>query len=289
MGDIADDILGWMEDALGDYNGLYDDAWEDGFYPRKKIPTCKFCGKSPLRWRQVCGNWVLHERDGKYHDCPSHPLPLNVLKDILEQQRRKRQQTMSEWDDFRDTIVKPSLPLTFDAVSGKVSVRQLLPIPSWDEFFMRHVYLAASKSKDPRTKIGAVLVKNGIIISEGFNGFARGVQDLPERYLDRKTKYKFVVHGEANSIQNSARNGICTTASVLYTNGIPCDSCGKTIIQAGISEVVIHKQWPETLSEVWRESVEITKIMFREAAVNIRVLDCHLKLQGLVDGKIIDV
>jgi hypothetical protein len=60
MGDIADDIIGWMEDALDDCNGLYDDLWADEFYPKrvKKIPTCRYCGKSPLRWRQINDKWV---------------------------------------------------------------------------------------------------------------------------------------------------------------------------------------------------------------------------------------
>lgn len=169
------------------------------------------------------------------------------------------------------------------------NIKQLLPIPSWDEYFLRHVYLAASKSKDPRTKIGAILVKNGIIISEGYNGFARGVSDLEERYLDRKTKWNYVVHGECNSILNAARNGISTINSILYTNGIPCKECGKTIIQAGIVEVIIHKQWPEILSEDWKESVGITKIMFQEAGLKIRSVNITLGLIGLVDGKIINV
>ncbi len=55
--------------------------------------------------------------------------------------------------------------------------------PSWDVLFMRRVYEIASKSKDPRTKIGAVLVQNGHAPLEGFNGIPIGVQDLPERMI----------------------------------------------------------------------------------------------------------
>jgi len=85
MGDIADTILERMDDTFDDY-----DAWEDGFCPKrvKKIPACRYCGKTPLRWRQINDKWVLHEMDGHYHDCPEHPLLLNVLKDILAQQKR---------------------------------------------------------------------------------------------------------------------------------------------------------------------------------------------------------
>jgi dCMP deaminase len=159
-------------------------------------------------------------------------------------------------------------------------------IPSWDEYFMRHVYLAASKSKDPRTKIGAVLVKNGVLISEGFNGFARKVQDSPERYRDRETKYKFIVHGEANSVLNAARHGINTSESVLYTQGVPCNECAKSLIQAGVREICIHAQWPE-MNHVpkWVEAVKISHCMFQEAFIPIRILDKKLGLIGFLDGK----
>jgi len=167
-------------------------------------------------------------------------------------------------------------------------IKQLLPVPSWTEFFMRHVYLVASKSKDHRTKIGAILVKDDSIISEGYNGFSRGVRDLPERYLDRETKHKFIVHGECNSILNAARHGISTYNSIMYTIGIPCENCGKTIIQAGVTEVIIHKQWPE-MSSMWKASSEITRIMFKEADILIKEFDGILGIQGICDGKIIEV
>ncbi len=65
---------------------------------------------------------------------------------------------------------------------------------------MRTVYLVAQKSKDPRTKIGSVLVKDNIIISTGFNGFPIGVLDKQERYLNREQKLRYVSHSESNSV-----------------------------------------------------------------------------------------
>lgn len=162
-------------------------------------------------------------------------------------------------------------------------------IPSWDELFMRQVYLIASKSKDPRTKIGAVLVNNGTVISMGYNGFARGVKDLTSRYEDRETKYALVVHGEANAVLNAVRNGIKTMGSILYTQGLPCCECGKTVIQAGITEVVIHTKWPTFTSPNWVKSVSITKSMFEEAGIKVREFDEFLNVDGHVDGKIIKV
>ena len=159
---------------------------------------------------------------------------------------------------------------------------------NWDEYFFRHVYLAASKSRDPRTKIGAILVKDGIIISEGYNGFCRGVKDLPERYLDKETKYRFTCHAEANSVLNACRHSICTMNSICCTNGIPCCECSKVLIQAGILEIVVHKQWPE-MNQKWQESIKTSKIMFKEAGIKIRVFDKQLNLQGLNNGEVVAV
>jgi dCMP deaminase len=155
---------------------------------------------------------------------------------------------------------------------------------------MRHVYLIASKSKDPRTKIGAVLVKDGVIIIEGYNGFARGVLDLQERYTNRETKYKFVVHAEHNCVLNAARRGISTVDSVLYTQGVPCAHCADVVIQAGIQQVIVHKQWPNlTYSPMWVESFELAQEKFKEAGVVVCEFNGKLKLDGFLDGKKIRV
>jgi len=161
--------------------------------------------------------------------------------------------------------------------------------PSFDKWFMKMVYLVAEKSKDPRTKIGAVLVKDKHIISTGYNGFPIGVNDVKERYTNRETKYKYVVHAEENSILSAARFGIVSFGSTLYTNGIPCNSCMKAVIQGGISEIVIHYQWPEMIHSDWVESINISKIMMKESNIKLRILDEMLGVRGYLDGKIIDV
>ena len=158
--------------------------------------------------------------------------------------------------------------------------------PSWDELFMRKVYEIAAKSKDPRTKIGAVLVRDNHAILEGYNGFPKGVSDMAERYHDKETKYKFVVHAEANSVLVAARFGISTEGCILYTQGIPCNECTKTVIQGGIKEIVVHKQWPNLFtSPKWTESIEISKTMLNESGVHVRWLDKKLNMIGYLDGK----
>lgn len=158
--------------------------------------------------------------------------------------------------------------------------------PTWDELFMRKVYEIATKSKDPRTKIGAVLVRDNHAILEGYNGFPKGVSDEFGRYSDKETKYKFVVHAEANSVLIAARFGISTEGCTLYTQGIPCNECTKTVIQAGVKEIVVHKQWPNLYSSPkWSESIKVSKTMLAEACVDIRWLDKKLNMVGYLDGK----
>jgi len=156
---------------------------------------------------------------------------------------------------------------------------------SWDEIFMRQVYLTALQSLDPRTKIGAVLVKDGVAISAGYNGFPRGVKDLEERYYNRELKLKLICHAELNSVLNASLNGVKAKNSICYTNGVPCSECSKTLIQAGVKEIVIHKQWPYQTPV----GVEYSNLMLSEAGINIRYFDKKLGLIGYYDGKSFEV
>lgn len=167
-------------------------------------------------------------------------------------------------------------------------MKELHSTVSWDELFMRHVYLIATKSKDPRTKIGAVLVKDGTIISEGYNGFARGVKDYEERYADRELKYKFVVHGEANAVLNAVRHGVNTLDSTCYTQCIPCHDCMKTLIQAGIVKVVVHSEFP-SFGAIWAASCKLSVQMCDEAGIHIRAVRHKLGVTAYADGKVLEL
>jgi dCMP deaminase len=157
--------------------------------------------------------------------------------------------------------------------------------PSWDVWFMKQAYLVAEKSKDPSTKIGAVIVKDNHIISSGFNGFPIGVNDLPERYSDRQIKYKYVVHAEANSVLSAARFGTSTLGTILYTQAIPCHDCAKCIIQGGIRKIVVHTKWPHMSHSTWVESMTISGIMLTESGVQISYLDESLNSIAYLNGK----
>jgi dCMP deaminase len=129
-------------------------------------------------------------------------------------------------------------------------------IEQWDQYFLRIASVAASKSKDPSTKVGAVITRpDRSIVAVGFNGFPRGVADTPERLNDRNIKYSLVVHGEMNAIL-SARESL--SGYTLYTVPfMPCDRCFVHVIQAGIKRVVYTRatddqntRWGEAFARV---------------------------------------
>jgi len=114
-------------------------------------------------------------------------------------------------------------------------------ISSWDRFFLENAHLQASKSKDPSTKVGCVVVDDdNVIKSSGFNGFPRGIDETDPKRWERPLKYKMIVHSELNSIFNAARVGVSLKGCRLYLNwaGSPCEECAKGIIQAGIKEII---------------------------------------------------
>lgn len=112
--------------------------------------------------------------------------------------------------------------------------------------------------------MGAVIVDDQRrIISTGYNGFPRGVQDLEARYSDRSIKYEMIVHGEINAIVFAQQNLENTT---LYTwPFMPCSRCAAVVIQTGIQRVVA----PYCDNPRWADSFDLTQLMFHEAGVEL--------------------
>lgn len=134
---------------------------------------------------------------------------------------------------------------------------------TWDRDYVDlAMWWADRKSKDPSTKVGAIIARSDrTILSMGYNGFPRGVFDTPERYNDRELKYKLVVHAEANAILAA---GTIPSACTLYSTLFPCNECAKMIIQAGIKRVIS----PLTITgHRWSDSHNIACMMFAEAGV----------------------
>ena len=136
----------------------------------------------------------------------------------------------------------------------------------WDLRYLELAKHISTWSKDPSTKIGAVAIaKNGQVLSQGYNGFPRGVADSEVRLADREQKLQRVVHAEMNVIYNASLHGVSLSGSTLYVYGLPCCSdCAKGVIQVGFKRVVMPKQ---VQTDRWKESWNRAKEMFREGGV----------------------
>lgn len=138
---------------------------------------------------------------------------------------------------------------------------------TWDEYYMIIATTAARKSKDPSTKVGAVIVRpDNSVVATGYNGFPRGVADTPERLHDRNTKYSLVVHAEMNAIL-SARESL--QGYTLYTVPfMPCDRCFVHVIQAGIKRVVFMKATDEQNAR-WGDAFNRVRALADEVGVEL--------------------
>lgn len=135
--------------------------------------------------------------------------------------------------------------------------------------FIADAQAAAGKSKDQRTQVGAVIIDDDCaLLASGFNGFARGVDDSPERYADRDLKLKLIVHAEANAIAQAARVGARLKGGTLIVTALyPCSNCAKLIIQSGIRRIYAPRQ--QKPDPLWDEEKRISTLMFGEAGVEI--------------------
>jgi dCMP deaminase len=146
---------------------------------------------------------------------------------------------------------------------------------SWDEFYLDMADVIAARSKDRSAHIGAVLVKDNAVISMGYNGFPRGVDDNVEARHERPAKYSYTEHGERNAIYNAARQGTATLGSTMYTQGVPCADCSRAVIQAGCRRLVARWQANEKIFPAWIESCAKGREMLEEAGVEVTVLEAN--------------
>lgn len=148
----------------------------------------------------------------------------------------------------------------------------------WDRHFLELALAVAGMSKDPSTKVGAVIVEDRIVRSTGFNGFPRGIADTPERLNNRDEKLKLVVHAEMNAILAAARVGVRLKGCTLYLaatdhtgevwGGPPCTRCTVEIIQAGIDRIVSRPV--KTAPSRWHEDLAYARSILDEGGVIYR-------------------
>ncbi|MDQ6767072.1 MAG: cytidine/deoxycytidylate deaminase family protein [Candidatus Eremiobacteraeota bacterium] len=136
--------------------------------------------------------------------------------------------------------------------------------PSWDAYFFAITRAVGTRATCSRKAVGAVLVKNKLILATGYNGAPAGLRhcdhtgggDLLNGHCARST------HAEQNAIVQAARHGISIDGATLYCTNNPCLTCTKLIINAGVTKIVYKEEYPDPLSfELLRES-GITLVRF---------------------------
>lgn len=111
-----------------------------------------------------------------------------------------------------------------------------------DKRYLRMAAIWAENSYCVRRQVGAILVKDKMIISDGYNGTPSGFENVCEDEETGLTK-PYVLHAEANAISKVARSSNSSEGATLYVTSSPCIECAKLIIQAGISRVVFYEKY----------------------------------------------
>jgi dCMP deaminase len=136
---------------------------------------------------------------------------------------------------------------------------------NWTTRFLGLAEHIARWSKDPSSRVGAVIVRpDKTIASVGYNGFPRGVDDRLDRIQDRSSKLLFTLHAEMNAIL--AAKEPLKECSLFVWPFQPCAQCAGAIIQSGITQVFCPGEHPDR----WAESFKAASQMFREAGVVVR-------------------
>ncbi|TRO55592.1 CMP deaminase [Candidatus Bathyarchaeota archaeon] len=139
----------------------------------------------------------------------------------------------------------------------------------WDARFIELARHIAEWSKDRSTKVGAVIVDdNRVVISMGYNGFPRGIDDTVEEYHERPAKYKWTEHAERNAIFNAVRQGVSTMGCTIYLPWFPCMDCARAIAQAGITKVVAIE--PNFDDERWGSDFRQSLSLFKQCGISVK-------------------
>ena len=146
---------------------------------------------------------------------------------------------------------------------------------NWPARYISLAEYISQWSKDPSTKVGAVLFrKDGSIISMGYNGFPRGCSDDPMLLEDRDIKLKMTIHAEENALLAAGRNGTSLEGACVAVTRHPCSSCAAKLSQAGIRQV--YYIGDDDFEERWADDVALARHMFNQ----LGVLAVRMVLEG---------
>ena len=121
--------------------------------------------------------------------------------------------------------------------------------PDWDEYFLKLAMLASERATCPRMHCGCVLVTHKNVIASGYNGSIPGddhCEDVGCLVIDNHCVR--TVHAEMNALVQAAKRGHCVEGATAYVTNMPCTTCAKALITAGIKRVVVFSDFHDTLA-----------------------------------------
>ena len=133
-----------------------------------------------------------------------------------------------------------------------------------DKRYMRMAMIWAENSYCNRRKVGALIVKNKMIISDGYNGTPSGFKNVCED--ENNLTHPYVLHAEANAITKIARSNNSSDGATMYVTASPCIECAKLIIQAGIKRVVYSEKYrlEDGINLLRRAGIEVVYLSANE-------------------------
>ncbi len=143
--------------------------------------------------------------------------------------------------------------------------------PDWDEYFLKLAMLASERATCPRMHCGCVLVKNKNVIATGYNGSIPGddhCEDVGCLIVDNHCQR--TNHAEMNALMQAAKKGVAVDGATAYVTNMPCTTCAKALIGAGIKRVVIFADYHDTLAAEFfsKAGVIVDKIPMPSTEIN---------------------
>ncbi len=163
--------------------------------------------------------------------------------------------------------------------------------PTWDQYFMRMAYLAASRSNCVRRKVGAVIVKDNNVIATGYNGppahtvncdITGCIRDEMNVMSGERQELCRGLHAEQNAIIQAAVNGSSIKDSKIYITTHPCSICSKMIMNSQIKEIIYAEGYPDELSKLilLESTIKVRKFTLPDIEVKSMIGDFYLHKIG---------
>ena len=137
--------------------------------------------------------------------------------------------------------------------------------PSWDDYFLKVAMLVSERATCPRMHCGCVLVKDKQILATGYNGSIPGdahCEDDGCIVVDNHCVR--TIHAEMNAILQCSSHGVNTNGAKAYVTNMPCTNCAKSLIAAGIKEIIIFSDYHDTLAEKF---FKIAKVKIKRLSI----------------------